>query len=71
MLAAALAGLGVDLPLTGFQAASRLPVRPFLDPQTIGEWLILLLTLTSVAVTLALLWRIKEAIFTGLFELER
>ena len=46
MLAAALAGLSVDLPLTGFQGAPRLVARRFLDPQTIGEWLILFLTLT-------------------------
>jgi hypothetical protein len=71
MLAAALAGLCVDLALTDFPGAPRLPARHFVDPQSIGEWLILFLTLTSVAVTLALLWKIKEAIFTGLFELER
>jgi hypothetical protein len=40
------------------------------DLQTIGEWLALFLTLMPVAVTLALLWKIKEAIFTSFFELE-
>jgi hypothetical protein len=71
MLAAALAGLSVEIPLTNFPVALRLPGSPFLGPQRIGEWLILFLTLTAVAVTLALLWKIKEAIFTSLFELER
>jgi hypothetical protein len=37
----------------------------------IGEWFILFLTLMPVAVTLALLWKIKEAIFTSFFEMER
>jgi hypothetical protein len=71
MLAAALAGLCVDLVLADLRGAPRLPAGHWPDAQRIGEWLILFLTLTSVAVTLALLWKIKEAIFTGLFELER
>jgi hypothetical protein len=71
MLSAALAGLSVDLVLTDLRGAPRLPASAWPDAQRIGEWVILFLTLTSVAVTLALLWKIKEAIFTGLFELER
>jgi len=75
MLAAALAGLSVDLALAHWPAAPRLADRSFISsfpgPQRIGEWLILFLTLTAVAATLALLWKIKEAIFTSFFELER
>ena len=42
-----------------------------IDIYVFGEWLILFLTLMPVAVTLALLWKIKEAIFTSFFEVER
>ena len=71
MLAAALGGVSVYLALTDFQGAPRLIGRRLAGLQTIVEWMILFLTLTPVAVTLALLWRIKEAILTGLFEIER
>jgi hypothetical protein len=71
MLSAALGGLAVYLLLTDFQGAPRLIGRHFIDLQSIGEWLVLFLTLMPVAVTLALLWKIKEAIFTSFFEIER
>jgi hypothetical protein len=71
MLSAALGGLGVYLLLTDFQGAPRLIGRHFIDLQSIGEWLVLFLTLMPVAVTLALLWKIKEAIFTSFFEIDR
>jgi hypothetical protein len=71
LLSAALGSLSVYLALTDFQGAARLIGRHGLDLPMIGEWLILFLTLMPVAVTLALLWKIKEAIFTSFFELER
>ena len=71
MLSAALASLSVYLVLTDFQGAPRLIGRHIVDLQTIGEWLVLFLTLMPTAVTLALLWKIKEAIFTSFFEIER
>jgi phosphotransferase system glucose/maltose/N-acetylglucosamine-specific IIC component len=40
-------------------------------PQERLMWLALFLTLMPVAMTMALLWKLKEAIFTGLFETER
>ncbi len=39
-------------------------------PQERVLWLALFLTLMPVAMTMALLWKIKEAIFTGLFAVE-
>jgi predicted membrane channel-forming protein YqfA (hemolysin III family) len=71
MLAAALAILAVYLAWTYFHGAPRSIGRHLVDLQTIGEWLVLFLTLMPTAVTLALLWKIKEAIFTSFFEIER
>jgi len=71
MLSAALGGLSVYLALMDFRGAPRLIGRHWFDLQIFGPWLILLLTLMPVAVTLALLWKIKEAIFTSFFEIER
>jgi hypothetical protein len=71
LLASALGALSAYLVLTDFRGAPRLLGRHYFDLQTIGEWLILFLTLMPVAVTLALLWKIKEAIFTSLIEVER
>ncbi len=69
MLSAAIGCLSGYMLLTHFRA----PIigRQFLNLRTIGEWLILFLTLMPVSVTLALLWKIKEAIFTSFFEVER
>ncbi len=71
MLAGGLAALAIYLKLTNFQGAVRPIHRQLIDFYAIGEWLILFLTLMPVAVTLALLWKIKEAIFTSFFEVER
>ena len=71
MLAAALGTLAVYLVWTDFHGAPRIIGRHYDDLRTIGEWLVLFLTLMPTAVTLALLWKIKEAIFTGFFEIER
>ncbi|HEX4121112.1 MAG TPA: hypothetical protein VH619_10885 [Verrucomicrobiae bacterium] len=40
-------------------------------PQERMMWLGLFLTLMPVAMTMALIWKLKEAIFTGIFETER
>jgi hypothetical protein len=71
LLSAALGILSIFLALTHFHGAPRLIGQHGLDVASIGEWLILFLTLMPVAVTLALLWKIKEAIFTSFFEMER
>jgi len=71
MLSAALGILAMYLAFTDFQSAPRLIGRHFFGLQTIGEWLVLFLTLMPVAVTLALLWKLKEAILTSFFEIER
>jgi hypothetical protein len=71
LLCAALGSLSFYVALTDFRGAPRLIGRHGLDLPTIGEWFILFLTLMPVAVTLALLWKIKEAIFTSFFEMER
>jgi hypothetical protein len=71
LLCAALTILSLYLALTGFRGAPRVIGRHGLDLPIIGEWLVLFLTLMPVAVTLALLWKIKEAIFNSFFELER
>jgi hypothetical protein len=71
MLAAALGSLAVYLVLTDWRGAPRLIGRHWAGLETIGQWLVLFLTLMPTAVTLALLWKIKEAIFTSFFEIER
>jgi hypothetical protein len=71
MLAAALGTLSIYFELTDFQGVPHSIGRHFIDLTALGEWLVLFLTLMPVAVTLALLWKIKEAIFTSFFEIER
>jgi hypothetical protein len=71
LLAVALGVLAMYLILNYFHYAPRSIGRHFVDLQTLGEWLVLFLTLMPTAVTLALLWKIKEAIFTSFFEVER
>jgi hypothetical protein len=71
MLAAAVGVLAAYFALGNFQAAARWLARKLPVFQSVGEWLILFLTLTPVAITLALLWKIKEAIFSGMLEVER
>jgi hypothetical protein len=71
MLLGALVMLTAHLYLARFQRAPRLLGRHWFDLQIITEWLALFLTLMPVAVTLALLWKLKEAILTSFFEMER
>jgi hypothetical protein len=71
MLSAALGCLSVYLVFTHFRGAPQPIGRRVLDLPTIGAWFFLFLTLMPVAVTLALLWKIKDAIFTSFFEVER
>jgi hypothetical protein len=71
LLSAALGILALYLVLTDFKGVPRAIAGHGLDPAAIGEWLVLFLTLMPVAVTLALLWKLKEAIFTSFFEMER
>jgi hypothetical protein len=71
MLSTALAILAMYLVFNYLDHSPRLIGRHFFGLQTIGEWLALFLTLMPVAVTLALLWKLKEAILTSFFEIER
>jgi hypothetical protein len=71
MLSLALGGLAAYFTLTDFQGAPRQIERHVFNLHALGQWMILFLTLMPVAVTLALLWKIKEAIFTSFFEVER
>lgn len=71
MFFAAMAGLAACLAVTYIHRPPQSIGRGWLDLQTIGQWLVLFLTLMPAAVTLALLWKIKEAIFTSFFEVER
>ena len=67
-------GDGRLVPLHRIWTASQMPdivLGSFhFRPQERGLWLALFLTLMPVAMTMALLWKIKEAIFTGLFAVE-
>jgi hypothetical protein len=74
ILWAVLAGFGVERLLRGVAGVAG--VARFLDRvplalQEAGLWLALFCALMPVATTLALLWKIKEAIFTSLFNAER
>jgi hypothetical protein len=71
MLSAVLAAVAIYLFLTHFQREPTLIRRQMFDVRMIGEWLALFFTLMPVAVTLALLWKLKEAILHSLFETER
>jgi hypothetical protein len=71
MLSIALAILSIYLAINDLNDAPRLIGRHFSVLQSVGEWLVLFLTLMPVSVTLALLWKLKEAIFTSFFEIER
>jgi hypothetical protein len=48
-------------PLIAFLAV----IEPF------GAWLVLFLLLMPLAMTMALIWKMKEVIFSALFEAER
>jgi hypothetical protein len=71
MLSIALGIVAIYMAFNYLDRSPRLIGRHFFALQTIGEWLVLFLTLMPVAVTLALLWKLKEAILTSFFEIER
>lgn len=71
MLSAALGCLSGYVALTHFRGMIWPIGLRHLGLQIAGQWLVLFLTLMPTAVTLALLWKIKEAIFTSFFEVER
>lgn len=71
MLAGALAGLSFEVLWPCFGPAAPFGAGHVFGLDQYGGWLILFLTLTPLAITLALLWKMKEAIFTSIFELER
>lgn len=71
MLVVALGFLAVEVLFPHFQGAPHRLGHHYIILQAIGDWLSLFLTLMPVAVTLALLWKLKEAILTSFFEMER
>jgi len=71
MLLAVLAGLCLYIAFGHLQMPDVAWGNFHLRPRERGLWLALFLTLMPVAMTMALLWKIKEAIFTGLFAVER
>jgi hypothetical protein len=71
MLLIVLAGFSLDRILRAAPGPARfLDHFPFAVQET-AVWLALFFALMPLAMTLALLWKIKEAIFTSLFETER
>ncbi|MGA2174597.1 MAG: hypothetical protein ABSH38_06405 [Verrucomicrobiota bacterium] len=71
MLLAVLAGFSAERILRGVLGAPRLLGAFPWGLQEAAVWLALFFALMPVAMTLALLWKIKEAIFTSLIETER
>jgi uncharacterized protein (DUF3084 family) len=71
LLLGVLAGFAVDRVFGRLPGAPRLMGGFSFPMQQTATFLALLVALTPVATTLALLWKIKEAIFTGLFDTER
>jgi hypothetical protein len=71
MLLAVLAGLCLYIAFGPLQMPDIVLGNFHLRPKERGLWLALFLTLMPIAMTMALLWKIKEAIFTGLFAVER
>lgn len=71
MLSAALGVMSIYLTFNYLQNKPRSIGRAYNGLQSVGEWLVLFMTLMPVAVTLALLWKLKEAILTSFFEIER
>jgi hypothetical protein len=71
MLFAALGTLALDMLFINFPGTPRHIGHHNYVLEGVGEWLGLFLTLMPVAVTLALLWKLKEAILTSFFEIER
>jgi hypothetical protein len=71
MLLAVLAGFCIYIAFGPFRMTDIAWGNFHLRPQERGLWLLLFLILMPVAMTMALLWKIKEAIFTGLFTVDR
>jgi len=71
MLSCALGILAAYICFAHYHRTGRILEHHFFDLQSIGERLGLFLTLMPVAVTLALLWKLKEAILNSFFEMER
>jgi hypothetical protein len=71
MLLAVLAGLCLCIAFGPLQIPDIVWGNFHLRPRERGLWLALFLILMPVAMTMALLWKIKEAIFIGLFATER
>jgi hypothetical protein len=70
MLLTVLAVLGLCLAFGGVKIPDVAWGHFHLQLRERGIWLTLFLTLMPIAMTMALLWKIKEAIFTGLFAAE-
>jgi hypothetical protein len=71
MLLAALACLCIYIAFGPFRMPDVIWGNFHLRPRERGLWLALFVALMPVAITMALLWKIKEAIFAGLFTAER
>jgi hypothetical protein len=67
MLLAALAGLCLYVAFGPFRMPDVIWGNFHLHPRERVLWLALFVALMPVAITMALLWKIKEAIFTGIF----
>jgi len=70
LLTAAFAGLAAYLGLAQAQALPRALGRIITGDNPRGLWLLLFLCLLPLALTLALLWKIKEVIFASIFAAE-
>jgi hypothetical protein len=71
MLLAVLAGLCFYIAFGPVRMPDVVWGNFHLRPEERGLWLALFLALMPVAMTMALLWKIKEAIFAGLFTTDR
>jgi hypothetical protein len=61
-------GLAVYLGLAGAQILPRAVGRMIAGDNPQGQWFILFLGLFPLAMTLSILWKIKEVIFQSIFE---
>lgn len=71
MLLIVLSGLGLDWLFRFLRGPARLPSHVPVVVEQVAVWLALFFALMPVAMTLALLWKTKEAIFASLFDTER
>jgi hypothetical protein len=70
MFLAAFVGLAVYFGLSQAQMLPQAIGRIIAGDNPRGLWLILFMSLMPLAMTLAILWKIKEVIFTSIFEAE-